>query len=173
MTTRLERRAAELLRAHDLYGAPVDVEALAEREGITVSYERFRPDMSGMLVREPGEAVVIGVNSRQSPRRQRFTVAHELGHYVLHKGDLIVDTGARVNFRDERSATATVREEREANAFAAALLMPDELVEKAVAAAHGKASRPRALATSLALEFNVSEEAIGYRLLNLGFSSHA
>ena len=47
-------------------------------------YERFATDVSGTIVREPGGRVVLGVNTFHSKTRQRFTVAHELGHWKLH-----------------------------------------------------------------------------------------
>lgn len=149
---------------------PVPVDVLAERLEAVLTYERFRPELSGMLLREPGQPITIAVNNRQSPRRQRFTVAHEIGHLRLHKGAVIIDNGTRVNYRDERSATATVKEEREANAFGAALLMPGDLVEEAVRERLRDRTPKSSMVSALARDFDVSEEAMGYRLVNLGWS---
>ena len=70
-----------------------------------------------------------GVNSLHAPVRQRFTIAHELGHAVLHAREGIhLDQAFRLRFRDQTSAMAIDPEEIDANSFAAELLMPaDEL----------------------------------------------
>lgn len=167
---RQEREAEKLLAEHGLKQVPVPIEVVADRLGAVLTYERFAPELSGMLLRGPGQPTVIGVNNRQSHRRQRFTIAHEVGHLCLHKGDVIVDNGVRVNYRDERSATATVKEEREANAFGAALLMPADCVEDAVRSLLASGTPKSMVAADLARRFEVSEEAMGYRLVNLGWS---
>jgi len=164
-----EDRADAIRLKHGASDLPVDVETIAKALGAIVTRERMRADLSGMLVRDGGR-VVIGVNTVNSPRRQRFTLAHEIGHFDLHKGHVIVDSGLRVNHRDATSSTATVLEEREANAFAAALLMPGDLVQAQVEqlTAITTVTRTRII-QALAKVFDVSEEAMGYRLVNLGF----
>ena len=148
---------------------PIDVKRVAARLGAEVVFEPMSRDLSGLLYRD-GERTVIGVNSVHAPARQRFTIAHEVGHLVLHAGrPVVLDHVVRLNFRDPRSGTATDAEEIAANAFAAELLMPRELVIAEVerARARGDALDPsfvRALATG----FDVSAEAMGNRLANLG-----
>ncbi len=121
----------------------------------------------------PAARTVIGVNSAHSLTRRRFTVAHELGHLRLHPGrPLILDAPARVNFRDHIASLATDREEIEANAFAAALLMPERLVLEAVGRLLTAGQHtPEKLAQLLAEEFQVSEAAMSYRLINLGITT--
>jgi Zn-dependent peptidase ImmA (M78 family) len=167
---RADDLATALLADAGINAAPVDVEALAKRQGAQVIRQRYdEGDVSGMLLREP-ERVIIGVNSFHAPVRQRFTIAHELGHLVLHRGRaLILDTPVRVNFRDRTSSLATDREEMEANRFAAALLMPADLV--VAAARSSRASGVDALVDALATKFKVSPEAMSYRLVNLGILS--
>lgn len=163
-----EAAARELLRRHDLNELPIDVEALARAEGALVVRSRFDGNVSGMVFREDGRTV-LGVNASTSPRRQRFTVAHELGHIVLHAGrPLTVDSQVRVNFRDDVSSRATDDEEIQANAFAAALLMPAGLVRQEFLSAQESGGLTREQVTSLlARRFDVSAEAMGYRLINL------
>ncbi|MFA6116110.1 MAG: ImmA/IrrE family metallo-endopeptidase [Sphingomonas sp.] len=85
-------------------------------------------DISGVLYRDLGRRIIV-VNRTHSEVRRRFTIAHELGHLALHRGDKVhVDHEFRVNLRDPRSATAENVEEVEANAFAANLLMPAEWI---------------------------------------------
>jgi Zn-dependent peptidase ImmA (M78 family) len=127
---------------------------------------------SGFLHRE-GSRVVIGINSRNSPKRQRFTIAHELGHWLLHEGKpLIVDQSVMINRRDGVSSQATDQEEIEANHFAAALLMPKTFIADAITGhlRTGIGSREE-LVAALARDFDVSNEAMGYRLINLGVLS--
>jgi Zn-dependent peptidase ImmA (M78 family) len=149
---------------------PVDVEGLARQSGAAVTLEALDPEVSGVLYRLP-DRLVIAVNENHAQTRRRFTIAHELGHLVLHQGrPLIVDhvVRARVSLRDTRSSLATEREEIEANRFAANLLMPAEFVHAAV----GKQVRRRldesSTIESLAKLFGVSTQAMEFRLTNLG-----
>ena len=117
--------------------------------------------------------IVIGINSTHSKARQRFTIAHEIGHLVLHDGELYVDPAVRVNFRDKRSSLAEDKQEIEANKFAAELLMPQEMIQREVVkcTAKKKVITEAQLMTELARVFEVSEQAMGYRLFNLGIIS--
>lgn len=147
---------------------PIDIEGLANYVGAIVSYEPFNEELSGVLVKE-SDRIVIGVNSSHSKNRQRFTIAHEIGHLVLkHQGELFVDHV--VMKRDGKSSKAIDRQEIEANRFAAELLMPEALVlERAHALESGKAGlSPDELISQLAKDFQVSSQAMEYRLTNLG-----
>jgi len=174
VSRRAEQAAETLLGSLGMLDdIPVDAEQVARRCGAVVSRERFRRDLSGMLVRgdAPGTAV-IGVNSTHHPRRQRFTIAHEIGHLALHKGRKVtVDSGLRVDYRDD-AGNPSVQEERDANAFAASLLMPEPTVQQRAEPLVRAGATRSALVSGLAREFDVSEEAMGYRLLNLGFLSY-
>lgn len=109
---------------------PVDVIAVAAKYGISVSSLELEDSVSGMLVIK-GERAIIGVNSANHPHRQRFTIAHELAHYLLHrhKSDLFID-GASIYYRDDRSSKGTDFQEIDANAFAGELLMPKHSVKQ-------------------------------------------
>ena len=123
---RARRLAQQVLRAHgdDL---PVDVEALA-RQHAEVVYRELHSDISGMLVPN-GDKWFIVVNEAHPHVRRRFTIAHELGHLLLHGyTQPHVDRGYKVRFRDPRSSEGSVREEIEANQFAAELLIPQHLL---------------------------------------------
>lgn len=63
----------------------------------------------------------IYINQNENPQRQRFTLAHEIGHAKLHKGEDIIDYRANIDSPDP-----TKPKEIEANHFAANLLMPVE-----------------------------------------------
>lgn len=167
-----ESAALELLEAHGLKRRlPVPVEVIADKLGVLVRRQRFEADdVSGLLLREPGEAPIIGVNASNASVRQRFTVAHELGHLVLHKGKrLVVDRAVRVNFRDSVSSLATDREEMEANAFAAGLLMPSAtLTDELHRVVRGRNRSDNEVVDVLAGKFQVSRSAMEFRLINLG-----
>jgi Zn-dependent peptidase ImmA (M78 family) len=158
----LERKAAEILSSHNLTTVPIDLLALAARSNITVNNARFSDrNMAGMIVKR-GDEVSILVNGDDSPLRKRFTIAHELGHYFLHLSEdgEFVDTELtlyRQRPPDEHSASARERrKEIQANGFAAALLMPESQVRRYW--------KERKSIDELARIFNVSTEAMGYRL---------
>lgn len=169
---RSDERALGLLRAHGLeHVLPVPVEDVADRLGVVIRRQRFdAPDVSGLLLREHGQPAVVGVNSSNSIARQRFTIAHELGHFVLHEGKrLILDRAVRVNFRDAASGLATDAEEMEANAFAAGLLMPaGSLSAELARLIRGRPCSDDELVERLARRCKVSRPAMEFRLVNLG-----
>ncbi|HEY4248477.1 MAG TPA: ImmA/IrrE family metallo-endopeptidase [Lacunisphaera sp.] len=110
------------------------------------------------------------MNANHSEARQRFTIAHELGHFFLHAGDPVFVDQSFVMMRDTASSEGEKVEEREANLFAAELLMPAKLIVKEVEdmddidiVDDGKIGR-------LADKFGVSVQAMSFRLANLGVS---
>jgi Zn-dependent peptidase ImmA (M78 family) len=147
---------------------PVDIEAIARHLRAQVVEEKLDRSVSGMLYRD-GEQVVIGVNSAHVDRRRRFTIAHEIGHLVLHKGRPLVLDHVRVNFRDANSSTASDLEEIQANAFAAEILMPrDQVIAGAKKLLEDRTITEAAIIEYLAQGFDVSDQAMEYRLINLG-----
>lgn len=155
-------------------GKPIDVEAIVKSYGIDIRKDNVKDELSGFLVRNSknGKAV-IGVNRRHHPNRQRFTIAHELGHYLLHEGEVVHFDGARpglmVNLRSESSAAGDSDLEREANLFAAELLMPARFLEadERINSIDLLDDDPAVL-KELASEYCVSSQALTYRLANLG-----
>ena len=174
MPTRPQIAASTLLADTDVFAVPVDVNLVAQRAGIQVVRQNFEDgEVSGMLLREDGKRPIIGVNASQAETRQRFTLAHELGHWRLHPGRLLIfDRPVRINRRDNVSSMATDREEIEANAFAANLLMPEQeiyahLRRLPIAMRHNSDK----CTLWLAEKFNVSQAAMGFRLINLGLAT--
>lgn len=171
-----ESEASDLLIRLKLHQRlPIDVERVAQELDILVRYEPFDEDLSGVLIREP-QRTFIGVNSSHAITRQRFTIAHEIGHFVLkHKGDLFVDRTVRreavIIPRDGKSSLGTDLQEVQANRFAAELLMPVKLVSEQITKLLAKTTKPSAdtLAGELAQMFKVSSQAMEYRLTNLGY----
>jgi Zn-dependent peptidase ImmA (M78 family) len=170
---RPELAAGQLLAHYGISSPPVDPEALATADGVVVVRRPFEDaDVSGILFRD-GDHHVIGVNSAHPLVRQRFTIAHELGHRALHPGrELILDVPVRVNLRNKTSSMASDLEEIEANAFAAALLMPQQMIRDHVnKLPPGKRREPEDTAVALAKIFKVSASALSFRLINLGLTS--
>jgi hypothetical protein len=151
----------EILNAHRPDRPPVDVDQLATTLGLIVIRQRdLGSDIAGMIIRDrrrlSPSGFTIHVNAADNARRQRFTVAHEIGHYVLHRdliGDGVTDDAL---YRSSLGAWY----ERQANRMAADVLMPAELVKQYY-------RRTRALAP-LADAFDVSVDAMRIRVQELG-----
>jgi len=96
-------------------------------------------------------------------------MAHELGHFILHKreGIHVDEDDFFIRFRDERSTLGTDPEEREANAFAAELLMPRALIESDVGKRRGLSFLDEGELRELAKCYGVSLQACMLRLVNL------
>lgn len=114
-----------LIDKHSLSGIPIDLQKLACEYGIHIAYHNLPDDVSGALDLRDTDKKIILVNSNHSKNRQRFTVAHELGHYFLHH-TVGVHIDKKLFFRDATSAQGTNIVEKEANRFAAELLLPED-----------------------------------------------
>ncbi len=164
---RAQSRAKSLLAKHGFTDLPVDVAGLAKLECVEVDQADFGDEISGVLMKD-GDRAIIGVNARHAPTRQRFTIAHELGHFMLHTSrDLFVDKDYIVHFRDETSSTGVDPIEVEANQFAAEVIMPADKVRELFNARRFDIDDEAAL-RRLAAKFTVSPTAMAVRLSSLG-----
>jgi Zn-dependent peptidase ImmA (M78 family) len=107
---------------------PVDVEACARAFGIKVKYAHLDRQIAGMIERIKG-IYIITINADDPKTRQRFTIAHELGHFIYHRdkmGEGIDDDRMyrSTNVGKFHNTRIGPREETQANQFAANLLMP-------------------------------------------------
>jgi Zn-dependent peptidase ImmA (M78 family) len=163
----IEERASQILRDHKLLDVPVDPLNVAKALGIKVMNAVFSEEgKSGAIVKRGGQFSIF-VNANDAPARKRFTIAHEIGHQLLHMSpdadSEFIDT--QDNFRtvdisDETDWTEERRKEWEANAFASALLMNGELVKTK----WQEFKDPSVLAYA----FQVSVPAMTVRLTQLG-----
>lgn len=156
-----ERAEALVRRFGDT--VPVEPERIAEALGVkVVAAPPTHSGLSGaLIITEKGSPVIL-YNRNDPPARRRFTMAHELGHYLMHTSEGQV----QVLFRDDRSSRGTSIREIQANAFAAALLMPEHAIRARV-------KKPITPIQSdevdeFAEVFGVSSQAMGYRLIDLG-----
>jgi Zn-dependent peptidase ImmA (M78 family) len=166
---KIEEKVSEILQSMNMNYPPVPVDEVAQYLGLTVEKIQLSENVSGILVLD-GDVGTIGVNAGHALVRRRFSVAHEIGHYVLHKTDksLFIDKKyIAVYQRNEKSATGEDLLEIQANRFAAALLMPADMIRNAVNQKDFDFGDELAL-ESLAQKFNVSTQAMAYRLANLG-----
>ncbi len=158
-----ENKAIELLNSLNINTLPIPVDKILQHFNITLSYD-LGDDISGVLVVNKNGMAVVGVNPKESNVRQRFTIGHEIGHFVLHrnKSELFVDEHYLVVARDG----TTDKYELEANAFSAALLMPKNLIKEQLELLPLKSSTEEKIKI-LAKKFEVSSLAMTYRLSNL------
>jgi Zn-dependent peptidase ImmA (M78 family) len=159
---KIECAAEQILLSLNIRTIPVPVEEIASRSGIKISRGPSN-EFSGILIRKKDFAL-IGVNSKDSSTRQRFTIAHELAHFYLHRRkDTFVDY---VKYRDNKESVKHSPEERQANMFAAALIMPRKALEKDFKTISRRDFTDDEL-DDLASKYQVSSDAMRFRLINL------
>lgn len=156
----LDDRVKAVIRPH-LLDVPVKVSRICADFGVPVSLAPLPTRISGEIRPDLDSAggFKIRINRFESSNRQRFTAAHELAHFLLHRdliGDGIVDN---VLYRSNKSNVI----EAEANRFAADLLMPFEAVKSYLNENVGSTMTEEKLA-NMAERFGVSEMAMRYRL---------
>jgi Zn-dependent peptidase ImmA (M78 family) len=152
---RAEHEAISLLNSSGIFEPPVNPVDIARNIDVRVKFVKFSGESEGVSgLYDPSQDAIL-VNQDDAGVRQTFTIAHELGHKVLHE-EWAKSEAYKVLWRDLRRQTKD-RWEQEANAFAANLLMPRQMVD---------AYRKVPLSV-LAKIFAVSEEVAGYRLKNL------
>jgi Zn-dependent peptidase ImmA (M78 family) len=162
------RQAANLLKRGHVGRAPVPVDRLAATLGAEIVHRRFSGEISGIVHRNRDGTAVIGVNSLHSIQRQRFTIAHEIGHLLLHTDEnLHVDKNFPIGLRSENPEMSASANEVEANQFAAALLMPPDLMAKDIRPYVGK--DVLIAIRMLARKYKVSEQAMSIRLSSLRY----
>lgn len=166
---RIEHLVAELLTKHNVTAPPIPVEAIAQKEGLQIRLEPLQSNLSGFLYRHQNQAI-LGANSLQARVRQRFTIAHELGHFLLHDHEqLHIDRSPYFRLRSELASQGVDPTEIEANSFAAALLMPGSMVSSDLAAMVTSDVLDDDSLAKLSRKYGVSTQAMVLRLTNLGY----
>ncbi len=143
-----------------LTGRPVNVGAVAHSLGLVVLSGALPSNISGQIRLRPSDNIYeIKVNFADAAVRQRFTVAHEIAHFLLHRneidGDGITDT---ILYRSSLSD----KKEAEANKLAAFILLPWNPVQAWSEANHGQPIGENLL-SSIANAWKVSDLTVGYR----------
>ena len=166
MSQKIKAIVKKIIAKNKITDFPIPLEKILKSYKIGLNYSILEDAVSGFLYNKDGK-YIISVNSRHPIVRQRFTIAHELGHYLLnHQGDLFIDKG--YIFRDFRSSTGNIRWEKEANKFAAELLMPQLMLERFINSEKIEDDEDLEI---VAQKLVVSTQSLIYRLDNLGLIS--
>ncbi|WYK06609.1 ImmA/IrrE family metallo-endopeptidase [Cereibacter sphaeroides f. sp. denitrificans] len=158
-----ERVVQYCIRHGLIDGVELDIERLIEKNPYLTLTRKPLPDGIDAYIKETRpNHFEIGVNSKHSRTRQRFSMAHEFAHYQLHRANLNdLAEGERILHRsDERNFV-----EYQANTFAASILMPEDIFRSEVKRTQGDVNL-------LAERFGVSPLALRYRAKNLGMKGH-
>ena len=151
----------DLMSKTEYKGLPRDVKGIVKELGISIFEDRdLSSEVSGYL-RKAGDKWVIGVNPMHSKKRQRFTIAHELGHFLMHtkNGQEELPFEDTILFRNE---VYFEPKEHQANAFAAKILMPEDKIRELVQSGERSVER-------LADYFKVSVTAMKFQLHTMGY----
>jgi len=139
---------------------PVKVGELATALGLKVTRTPLPPKISGLI--KPSEEAKakfeIRVNKYEVPERQRFTVAHEIAHYLLHRKEIGLGVIDSIMYR----SNLTSRKETEANRLAADIVMPTQAINRELEKFGGR--RTEEVAEEMATIFKVSVPAMKVRL---------
>ncbi|MDI9314055.1 MAG: ImmA/IrrE family metallo-endopeptidase [Hydrotalea sp.] len=183
-TTWAAEKWTQMVNLRNSMELPIDVEKIAHDLGAQVAYSNFKDavgkgianelkvdaiDISGMIEKK-GNSYIITINKDHPKTRQRFTIAHELGHFILHKDKIDSSEGGLVDnilfragstsvARDHIGAQTTPRMEAQANQMAADILMPFSKILEVSKRGGGKKS-----IEEMAQEFKVSTLAMAIRL---------
>lgn len=159
----------QLLDSHGISEPPVPVDRIVLAQGVRIYPRNLKGDISGFLYRDSKESV-IGINTHHPRARQKFTLAHELGHLLLHKeAQLHVDRVFEVKLRSDLSSKGVDVDEMEANLFAAELLMPRRFLMKHLASTGSTDISDDTTLGELAKNYGVSLQALMIRLTALGY----
>ena len=164
----------KLLAESRVRNGAVPVEMIARSLGIEIKLDKVDDELSGFIVRDKGgKRAIIGANKSHHEHRRRFTIAHELGHFLLHEGHIIhldENIGAlRVNLRNSKLARGEDNDEKEANLFAAELLMPAMFLREELEGKELDFLGNGNFLDRLAKKYKVSVQALTFRLAYLKY----
>ncbi|MDD4412471.1 MAG: ImmA/IrrE family metallo-endopeptidase [Patescibacteria group bacterium] len=162
-------KAEKILSDQKIVKVPVDIESIAKSMGIDVTKIEFSKDEISGAIKMKGKQgnPIIAINQNHCIERQRFTIAHEIGHFVLHSIDNMHIDSAGVYFRDSNASSSTTNlKEAQANQFAAEILMPRGLVIKDLQGDFKLKNNNEDIMTiaKLAKKYNVSQQAMMIRI---------
>lgn len=166
----ISNRAQDVLQDNGVTAPPIPVDRIAKALGAQLRYSPLDDELSGMIYVKEGTSI-IGVNSLHHPNRQRFTIAHECGHLILHKAQITKEVHVDKLFpmmlmRNSVSSAGVNEVEIEANLFAAELLMPASLLKKMLDDNPVDIEDEGAV-NALAKTFKVSSAAMRFRIGDL------
>jgi len=149
--------AQRVLEEHSIKSPPIPIVEIANNYGLNVrkiNFNKYSGTVAGLINLKDS---TIYVNEDDSEERQAFTVAHELGHYLLHKEKLEEDPKLSILFRKPLGQTDPNPLEQEANTFAAEILVPMVILREYL----NKGIKEPVILADI---FGVSQEVISYRI---------
>jgi Zn-dependent peptidase ImmA (M78 family) len=155
----IRRQAVRLLQSAGISREPVALRDVVSALNLQVVQASGQPFFCEAALQTVGDGRQIVVRGASSEQRRRFTIAHEIGHFVLHPRRLAPERGG------DPGNASWQQQEREADQFAAELLMPEDLVREAFYLYGPDVPR-------LAGRFDVSRQAMQTRLRSLGLAGH-
>jgi Zn-dependent peptidase ImmA (M78 family) len=157
-----------ILRSLPEISIPIKIEEIAKARGLVVMPYPLGEDVSGLLSIQNGIGT-IGYNQNEPKVRRRFTIAHELGHFELHKdkSDLFVDKQFIYRSLNSKNTPVNQQMEQEANLFASAILMPTDYLRKEIEKTDIDLGNEEAI-KHLSKLFEVSSTAMSIRISSLG-----
>lgn len=138
---------------------PVKLGEVAKRLGVKVLLSTLPRGTSGQIGQEDGE-FVIRINRHEAKQRQRFTLAHELAHFLLHRDKIVAEGGWSENVLLRSGQPANI--EYEANRLASDLVIPSSQLEAATEEYTGPITSE--IIEDLARRFGVSTAAMEIKL---------
>ncbi len=155
---RIDAHDRSIVERH-LREKPVRLGILAQELGINVKLSALGRGLSGLIESKDG-SYTIKINRHETRERQRFTLAHEIAHFLLHRE--AIDSNGEIRDNVLYRSGQPKRLEYEANRLAADLIMPNELVQSDLASIGVPVSD--AVIERLAQEWQVSKAAMEIRL---------
>ena len=132
---------------------PVDIHNMTKRLGVVLKEEILPVDVSGAIKKEE-DTITIYYDITEDETRQRFTIAHELSHYLLGHLEEVKYLSENILLRSNRLSNT---QERDANYLAAELLMPMTMIDSLI-------DNNSLTLSGLAQKLHVSEQAVSIRL---------
>jgi Zn-dependent peptidase ImmA (M78 family) len=171
---RIKLLVDSLLAQDNLRTIPIDLDKIARLANANVEVAELATGLSGFAYQKDGMKF-IGVSADEGTERQRFTLAHELGHLFLHRDEALRYDKGLMLLRNEHSSDGTDIKEIEANRFAAELLMPEEELRKDMAESPSvyfmnDSTFTQRYVKKLAEKYQVSPRAMSVRITTLYFS---
>lgn len=149
---RSEQESEKIIEKNYITFPPINLQEIVEEEGLSLAVAEFgEQNISGFI---DFEKKMIIANKYDSDTRQRFTIAHELGHWILHQKEINEDHDIVVLYR-RPIQTENDPLEQEANCFAANLLVPKKFLKEFI--------KKKLNSKQIANIFGVSESVISFR----------
>lgn len=164
MIHRLTAGQREIIQGHQENGAPVKTIPIAKDFGLEVYLtDAWGNNVSGMIRRKSKDKYEIFANEKHPLVRRRFTIAHEIAHFLLHR-DLLEDEVFEDYLLRAAASWSNAKIESDANALAADILMPVNLIKTEFVAGTKSIEE-------LAEKFEVSKDSMSIRLLGTSYRS--